>query len=125
MAAIGFGVTLTGGSTVAEITSLECGGRKCDFVDVTAADSDSAYRQKLPTILDAGQITVEANYTSALAAAFLTLMKAKTISAWTVTFPGSTGTWNCSGFVTSFDVKNDVEGKQSASITIELTGVPT
>jgi hypothetical protein len=125
MGNIGFGVTLTGGSTVAEITSLEAGGHKCDFVDVTAADSASAYRVKLPTILDAGQITVEANYTSALATAFKTLMNNKTISAWTVTFPNSVGTWVCSGFVTSFNKKNDVEGKISASITIELTGVPS
>lgn len=125
---IGFGVTLTGSTTgtIGQILSLDVGGMKCDFVDMTAADSTSAFRTFLPTILDAGEITFEVNHDGAAngtANDLNTPFLAKTVEAWTVVFP-DTSIWACSGFITSFGIKNDVEGKVTDSITIKCTGVP-
>ena len=54
-----------------------------------------------------------------LHAAFL----AKTVETWTVAHP-DTSTWACSGFVTNFGIKTDVEGKVTNSVTIKCSGLP-
>lgn len=126
---IGFGVTLAGATTgtIGQILSVEISGMKCDFVDTTAADNASSCRTFLPTIIDPGEITFECNHDGSaegtandLHAAVL----AKRVEAWTATFP-DTSSWACSGFITNFSIKNDVEGKVTSSVTIKCSGVPT
>ena len=125
---VGFGVTLSGATTgsVGQITSLEVDGIKCDSVDVTAADSPNACRQFLPTVIDPGEITFEINHDGSadgIANKLHATILARTVEVWTVTFP-DTSTWACSGFITNFGIKNDVEGKIANSITIKCSGLP-
>lgn len=126
---IGFGVTLVGGTTgtIGRITKIEVGGQKCDSTDVTASDSADGFREFLPTLLDAGEITVEMNYSGAAIGAAKVLsaaFQAKTVQLWTVTFP-DTSKWACSGFITNLGIPVDVEGKISQPVTIKCTGKPT
>ena len=48
-------------TTIAEMVKVQQSGSKADIVDVTNLDSPNAYKEKLVTILDAGQIAFDGN----------------------------------------------------------------
>ena len=116
--------TSTVWTTVAELKQVQRSGQKSDMADVTNLDSPSAYREKLPTLLDAGEVTMGGNYLGnqdASQGELQTLFDGQTLRDWKVVLPNSFGTWTFKAYVTeatNFDLQFDKEATFTAKLTI-------
>lgn len=125
------GTVLTiGGNAIAELTKIDRSGAKADLADVTNMDSTGAYREFLPTLLDAGDITIEGNFLGNQAGSqqtLQTLFDNQTLSTGcTLTAPGGKGTFTFSCYVSeppNFSLAHDKPATFSAKL--KITGQPT
>ncbi len=126
----------TGGTftTIAEITKVQRTGGKSDLADVTNLDSPDSYREYLPTLLTAGDISIDGNYLGnqdGSQAQFQTMFDQQTKANWQIVLPAanggtsSLGTWTFAAYVASFDfdLPHDKQATFTAKLTI--TGKPT
>ena len=126
-----FGTTLTwDGEVVAGLSSINGVEIKVDTVEVTAHDSTDGFKEFLPTLLDAGEVTAEGffNYSdTAGQQAMVTDMLAKSTKTAVITFPSATGTtWTFTGFITTLKIGDaSVDGAIPFSVAIKVTGKPT
>ncbi len=125
---LGSGTPASPGSyaTIAEITKIQRSGSKMDIVDTTNMDSIGAYREKLPTLLDGGEISFEANYIpqDATQQSLQTSFDGRTLQPWQIVLPSSLGMWNFNAYVSSndFDLMTDKASTFTGKLTI--TGKP-
>jgi predicted secreted protein len=131
---VSFG-TATGTATTATLTNVtNIGGldTEVEVIDVTSHDSASAYREKVASFIDAGQLTMDVNFNPnetthrATTGGILYLRDNRTIVPWKVTFPGTpVHSFLVQGFVKSAPFDAPFDDKLSATITVELTGSAT
>src|SRR5215469_18382863 len=105
------------GVTIAEMTKIQATGSKADVLDVTNMDSPTAYREKLVTLLDAGDINFDGNLIAddATQQQVQADFDGRTLSDWSIVLPvdpatGVTrGHWAFAAFVMSvdFDLQHD------------------
>jgi predicted secreted protein len=125
----GQGTQLTiNGNAVAELTKVSRGGVKADFADVTNFQSTGGYREVLPTLLDPGEVSFDANYLGnqdPTQSALQTQFDSQALGACQIILPGGNGTWTFNAYVSSldFDLTNDKEAKLSGKL--KITGQPT
>lgn len=114
-------------STIAEITKVGRTGSKMDLVDVTNMDSIGAYREKLATLLDAGQVAFDANYIpqDATQQALQGQFDGRTLSNWRIVIVGGRGTFLFKAYSTSSDFDLSVDKASTFSGKLELSGQPT
>lgn len=115
-------------TTVAQVRDITGPGLSTNII--TASDHDSmGVVTKLPGLKDGGQVTFDVNLDSAhathdettgLYGAFV----ARTDKNWEVVFTDGT-TWAFSGIVQAFSPNAPVDDALTASITIEVTSIPT
>jgi hypothetical protein len=112
-------------TTIAEVRTVDGPKSKVDVVDVTHMESTE--REFIATLLDAGEITINGNYTSVTAQDSLrTTHTAKTKRNFQLVVPiASPETWAFAGFVTSFGPTLPHDGPMAFSATIKLTGAVT
>lgn len=126
-----YGTTLTWDSElVAGLNAINGISISADTVEVTTHDSADGYKEFIPGLLDAGEITLEGffSYTDAAGQqAMLTDMNARSTKTGVITFPVSTGTtWTFSGMLTSLKLGDaPVDGAIAFSATIKISGKPT
>ena len=103
-----------------------------DAIDVSTMDSPNKFREFIPGMLDAGEVTMDINYdgTAAGTGNFLSQQLTQTAQAITVSFGEGTNTatsssWVCSGFMTGLGHAIPHDDKVTQSVTIKLTGEPT
>jgi predicted secreted protein len=113
-------------TTIAEITKIQRSGSKMDIVDVTNMDSIGAYREKLPTLLDGGDISFDANYVpgDTTQQSLQTLFDGRTLKPWQIVLPDTRGTWNLNAYVTSDDFDLSVDKASTFSGKLTITGKP-
>ena len=123
----GHGTSLScGGTAVGNIISLSGPDQSRDSIDISTMDSTSKWREFIPGMIDAGEVTLDLNYdgsaagTANLLAAHLT----STAETWLVTFP-DTSTWSSSGFMTALGHAIPFDDKITQSVTVKFTGSPT
>lgn len=114
--------------TIAEMTKVQGTGSKADVIDVTNMDSPTAYREKLVTLLDAGEISFDGNLIAddATQANVQADYDARLKNNWRIVLPppaGSTtprGHWDFEAYVTSvdFDIEHDKQVRISGKLTI-------
>ena len=131
---VSFG-TATGTTTAATLTNVTgIGGLDTDVevIDVTSHDSSGAYREKVASFIDAGQLTFDINFDPnsathrATTGGILYLRDQRTIVPWKVTFPGSPShSFLVQGFVKGAPFDAPYDDKISATVTVELTGSAT
>lgn len=127
----GEGTLLTiGANVIAELTKIERSGAKADLQDVTNMQSVGAYREWLPTLLDAGDITIEGNFLGnqeATQQSLQTLFDAQTLSTGcTIAFPGAKGTFTFSCYVSEQPAFSaTVEKQVTFTAKLKITGQPT
>jgi predicted secreted protein len=117
--------------TVAEVKSMSGPSISVDVLDVTTHSSaaSGAWKEKRPSLLDAGEISFPINLVPASAGhkQLLADMIARSLISYKIVFPDPGLTeWkfdNC--FITKFDAKAETEGILEAEITLTLTGAPT
>ncbi len=117
-------------TTLLNIISIAGPNQTRDSIDISTMDSSAKWREFIPGMLDAGELTFELNYDGAADAGFggraNTFNAAFTnpASTWTVQFPDAS-TWACSGFMTALGHAIPFDDKITQSATVKFTGVPT
>jgi predicted secreted protein len=135
----GFGTLLKigdGGGTevftsIAEVTDIQGPSFKLDTQDVTGYTSPGGWREKIPGLLDAGDVKLTlsflpTNATHSQSTGLLRDMKNKTKRNFQLVFPdGGSTTWAFAAYVTGFDVKTPIDNRMQADATLTVTGQPT
>lgn len=116
-------------TTIAEVRSLSGPSLQVDTEDVTSHDS-TAYHEFIPTLIDAGEITFNLNFTNHATQGFSTGlyndMVNRTKRNFQLVIPTATPrTGAFAGYVTGmpFDLPHD--GVIRADVTIKITGAVT
>ena len=113
--------------TVAEVKTIQFGSMKSDIEDVTSMDSPSAFREKLPTLLDAGEITISGNRVplDAGQVGLLTAYTAQQLTSFQIQLPKGPGqttagdSFTFNAYVT--DISRDFQFDKAASFSAKLT----
>lgn len=118
-------------TTIAEVKDITPPKLSMDTDDVTHQTSPGGWKEKLPTLLDAGEVTFELNFiptdaTQGYSTGLIKDLVNKTRRNFQLVFPdsGST-TWAFAAFVTGFEPSAPVGGTLTASVTLTVTGQPT
>ena len=115
-------------TAIAEITRIRGLNLTAETVEVTSHSSTDAWKEYIPTVLSAGDVTFDLNYvpSDTAHAALVSALIEKTKSDFQIILPdtGST-TWTFSAYVTAFNVEANVNGALTAAITLRVTGKPT
>lgn len=124
--AFGTGTSPTAVANVTEISGLD---GDTEVIDVTAHDSGGAYREKIASFIDAGQVSLQLNFDPnnathrAASGGILYLRDQRTIETWRVTFPGSpTHYVTFQAFVKNAGFSAPFDDKLGMSVTLETTG---
>lgn len=124
----------SGFNTVAEAKKVGFTGGKADTTDVTSQDSVGAYREFLPTLLDAGELSFDGNYLGNIEATqseLQTTFDNQILANWQIVLPtpqneiASRGTWSFKAYVTSFDPDFPVDKEASFTCKLKITGPRT
>lgn len=135
----GFGTLLavnlgSGYENVAEVTDIGGPSLGQETIPMThnespvRASTDMPFVEKIGGLADGGQVTLEVNFLPANAghAALAARVGRKASTPFRITWPNTGATqWTFSAFVVGFEPAAPTDDKLSASITLELTGVPT
>lgn len=121
-------------TTIVEMRSVKLGGSKADMADITNMDSAGGWREYLPTLLAAGEISFSGIYVpgDTTQAALLTNFQGMTLGSWKIVLPAfgsyttNGGTWAFSAYITALDIP-DVEFDKEAVLTgkLQITGEAT
>lgn len=139
MATAGFGALLKIGdgggteafTTIAEVSNISGPNLKLDTVEVTSHSSSGAWREKIATLLDGGDVTFDIFFaptgaTHSQTSGLLKDMKNRTKRNFTLTFPNTGATvWTFPAYVSSFQPSAPVDGALTASLTLTIAGAPT
>jgi predicted secreted protein len=111
---------------LAEAKSIKFSGTKYDLVDVTNMESGFV-REWLPTLLDSGELAVEANMIpgdatqQAVLAIFNSGQTAPT--PWQVVLPNGLGTFAFNAYVTKYERDIPLDKEATVSISLKITGL--
>lgn len=114
-------------TTIAEVRSISGPTASVNLEDVTSHDS-SAWMEKIPTLIDAGEISFEINYTSHTTQDQLrTDMFARTKRNFQLVLVPLTPdeTIAFAAYITGFEVDAPHDGVLRASVTLAITGAIT
>lgn len=111
---------------IAEINSIGGPTASVETIDTTALDTPGAYRTFIPSFIDAGEITLEMNFTRDTFETFFDDMNARTTEQYEIVFPDDdTTTYMFDGFVSGQSVAVPTGDKITVTVTIKVTGQPT
>ena len=116
--------------TVAEVKSMSGPTMKGDVIDVTTHSSaaSGAWREKIASLLDPGEVSFSINLVPASAGhkALLTDFTGRVKTNYKFVFPDPGLTeWAFTGYTTQFSAKAETDGVLEADMTVTLTGAPT
>lgn len=108
---------------IAEIKKISFSGAKYDLADVTNMQSGN-FREWLPTLADAGEVSFEGNDVSAdpTQIELLALFNGAVLTVWNVVLPSGKGTISFNGYVSSIDRTYPVDKEATLSGKIKITG---
>lgn len=126
---------LTGGSdgaevftSVLEVKQISFGGLKLDTADATHMESPSAFREKIATIKDGGEVSITGNFLPGQSnhQGITTDFKNRTLRNFKVTWSDSGPTsWNFSAYVNNIAPQSSFDGELSWTIGLMISGAPT
>ncbi len=116
-------------ATVAEVTSITPPAYSRDTVDATHEQSPYGFREFIPGLIDAGEVSFDMNFVpdSADVAAFLAELDASGSSAMKnrqIVFPDGSY-FQFGAILTGFEPDAPIDDKMSASVTLKVSGRPT
>lgn len=110
---------------LAEITNISGPELSKDAPDATSNDSSDGYREFIPGLRDAGQVTLEMNFTRDTYDTLLTDYEADTTHEYEIVFADAENTSvNFTGIVTALSITAPLDDKISASATFKISGKP-
>lgn len=130
-----FGTTLkiggTAGTAVVNVESIEGPEQSVEMLDMTAHDSGSAYREKVASFIDAGEVSLTIQWdpghaTHKNAAGGLRYLLAnRTSSSFAITYPTTPAASDVfTAYVSKFVPSAPFDDKLTAEVTLTLTGAP-
>ena len=113
-------------TTIGEVKDISGPPQTTDTEEVTSHDS-GGWKEYIPTLLDAGDVTFQVNYTGAASQKSLrTDQSNKTLRNFQIVLPTQTPeTLSFSAYITSFSYGAPVSGALTADITLKVTGAVT
>lgn len=118
-------------TTIAEVKDISGPSFSMDTVELTTHSSTGAWKEYLGTLLDAGEVTFDVNFTPTGAThsqstGLIRDMKNRTLRHFQLVWPdvGAT-TWSFSAYVTGFEPSAPVDNLLGASVTLKISGAPT
>ncbi len=119
--------TTSGYVTVAQVDDIQAPALGLGTPDVTAHDSDSAYRSVVGAVKEIGEMSLSLVFDPAAAThvAGWTALASRGHEVFKIIFPDAGNTeWAFRAFVTGFEPNAPVEEKLAASVTLLGTGDP-
>ncbi len=123
-----FGTTLSwAGTAVGTVRAISGPGESVESEDITNHDSPGSYREKVPTLIDGGEVGFEIIYShesgqTALRAAFA----ARTVAAVILELPDTAGvsgtTFTFDGFISKWDWAIPDAGALKGNVSITVAG---
>lgn len=120
-------------TTVANVGDLTGPSISGNVVDVTSHSTEVPWRQKIVTLLDAGEITFPLFFIPASTGAaghgatsgLLEAFTSRELRRWALVFPDAAATtWYFDAYLTRFSMTAAVAGVETAQCTLILTGQP-
>jgi len=117
---------------IAGVRDISGPGFSADMIDVTSHSSASAMREKIKSLIDAGELSFDLVWDPEdMTGQRILLNRMLTVStsavdAYRLVFKTTNSkTWQFNAAVSKFEPSNPVEGEISASVTLTITGLPT
>ena len=112
-------------SAIAEINTIGGPNMSRNFIDVTSLDSAGGYREFIPSFRDAGQISLNMNFTIGGYGTMLTDFQAETSNNYQIVLPDSgETTLDFAAYVQDLPL-NINEDKVAMDVTLKITGSVT
>jgi len=118
-------------TAVAEVVSLSGLDMDLQMIEATHMTSPNAWREYIPNLKDAGELTVEMNFVPSSSeqdpsTGFLADHENRTLRNWQILFSDDAGTVvQFAAYVTGFGVSTAVDAKTDASLRLRITGALT
>lgn len=113
-------------TAIAEINSIDGPNKSRDTIDVTSLDSTGGYREFIASFRDAGEVTLEMNFTRDGYVDMNDDFESDTLVDYKITLPDSGNTeLDFSGLVTSLGLGIPLDDKITAPVTIKISGQVT
>lgn len=118
-------------TTIAEVKDISGPALALGTEEVTSHSSPGGWREHVPTLLEAGEVSFDVNFVPANAThdpatGLIADMVARTKRNFQLVFPDTASTtWEFRAYVTGFEPSEPVEGALTASVSLMITGAPT
>jgi len=109
---------------VAEVTSITWPGYARDAIEATHMNSDDTFREYIPGLMDAGEVTIELNYIPSASDVIVAALTAATIGQFKIQHAAGVNVV-FKAIVTAYQPQSPVDDRMTASATFKVTGKPT
>lgn len=117
------------GTAVGQITAASGPELSKETIDVSDMDSSTRFKEFVGGMIDAGNFTVELNYSPTITTNLVSYATATANACWGIYLPAQGGTasgWAAMGLVDKLGHPSaDTGGKLNQSMSIKISGVPT
>jgi len=114
-------------NTVANVGDITGLGMSAAVVDVTSHSTSIPWREKITTLLDAGQLSFKLYFIPMDSGhkQLLSFFTTRTLVNWRITFPDQDATkYSFSAYVSKFTMSEPVAGVMEAAVTFDTVGQP-
>lgn len=121
----GYGTTLSGAtnSAVGQLRSISFPSLTVDDIDISNMDSEDAFKEFIPGMIDGGTVEFEAVYEEVATTTLFATAKARTAEVWTITFVDS-AIFTFTGYINSLGGSAPYDGEVVMNGAIKITGEP-
>lgn len=111
---------------LAEINSIEGPGMSRDFIDTTALDTEGGYRTFITGFRDAGQVTLNMNFTRTTYDKMQADFESENAQNYEIVLPDDDNTSiEFEGYVTELPLSVTPDDKVTVNVTLKVSGQPT
>lgn len=111
-------------TAIANVTDITPPGLERETYDVTAHDSEEAWREFIGGLKDGGEVELELNYDPREHDALVADFDDANPRNYKVVWPGTLGNWAFKALITNFEPEAPHDDKLAASATFKVSGKP-
>lgn len=110
---------------LANVTDITPPGLERETYDVTAHDSEDAWREFIGGLKDGGEVELDLNYDPREHDSLIADFSDAVPRNYKVVWPGTLGNWTFKAVITGFEPEAPHDDKLAASVTYKVSGKPT
>ena len=111
-------------TAIANVTDITPPGLERETYDVTAHDSEDAWREFIGGLKDGGEVEIELNYDPREHDTLVGDFSDPAPRNYKVVWPGTLGNWAFKALITNFEPEAPHDDKLAASATFKVSGKP-